>query len=50
VVEAAGQRFHPFRDGLDYAFIPVARDAGRVIRLVKARILVRARLCSSARL
>ena len=22
LVEAAGQRFHPFRGGLDYAFIP----------------------------
>ena len=31
MVEAAGQLIHPFRDGLDYAFIPVARDAERVI-------------------
>lgn len=34
-MEAAGQLFHLFRDGLDYAFIPAsfARcvDAGRVI-------------------
>ena len=49
VVEAAGQPFHPFRDGLDYAFIPIARDAGRVIRHVKARILVRTRPFGSAR-
>jgi hypothetical protein len=33
LVEAAGQLFHTFRCGLDYAFIPVARDAERVIRL-----------------
>ena len=32
LVEAAGQLFHSFRSGLDYSFIPVARDAGRVIR------------------
>jgi len=33
LVEAAGQLVHAFRHGLDYAFIPVARDAERVIRL-----------------
>jgi hypothetical protein len=38
LVEAAGQMFHLFRDGLDYAFI-LRRfrdewDAGRVIRIV----------------
>ena len=36
MVEPGGQLFHPFRDGLDYAFIlPCSRtatDAGRVIR------------------
>jgi len=32
LVEAAGQLFHSFRSGLDYSFIPVARDAERVIR------------------
>lgn len=31
MVEAAGQLVRSFRNGLDYAFIPVARDAGRVI-------------------
>jgi hypothetical protein len=37
MVEAAGQLFHLFRDGLDYAFIPASfrcMDAGRVIRVV----------------
>jgi hypothetical protein len=32
LVEAAGQLFCFFRSRLDYAFIPVARDAERVIR------------------
>jgi hypothetical protein len=32
LVEAAGQLFHSFRSGLDYSFIPVARDAGRIIQ------------------
>ena len=32
MVEAAGRLFHSFRSGPDYAFIPVARHAGRVIR------------------
>src|SRR6266850_53531 len=40
LVEAAGQLFHPFRDGLDYAFILRKQDAGRVIRLHCRRILV----------
>lgn len=38
LVEAAGQLFHLFRDGLDYAFIPTVPvhclDAGRVIELM----------------
>ena len=35
VVEAAGQPFHLFRDGLDYAFIrPFGAGAGRVIRII----------------
>ena len=39
LVEAAGQRFHIFRSGLDYAFIPrLTWDAGHLIRLL--RILV----------
>ena len=29
LVEAAGQLFHLFRDGLDYAFILLARGASR---------------------
>jgi hypothetical protein len=43
LVEAAGQLFHLFRDGLDYAFIlhPRAmKHAGRVIRFVPNQILV----------
>ena len=42
-MEAAGQLFHLFRDGLDYAFIlhPRAmKHAGRVIRFVPNQILV----------
>jgi len=39
LVEAAGQQFHPFRDGLDYAFILRKQDAGRVIRPRCRRIL-----------
>jgi hypothetical protein len=31
LVEAAGQRFHVFRHGLDYTFILLGQDAGRVI-------------------
>jgi hypothetical protein len=37
LVEAAGQQFHLFRDGLDYAFIRSSRPstgAGRLIRIV----------------
>src|SRR5216117_3494608 len=40
LVEAAGQLFHPFRDGLDYAFI-LSPGCGACYPL--ARILVRAR-------
>jgi len=38
MVEAAGQLVHSFRNGLDYAFIPVARDAERVIRALTAAL------------
>ena len=45
LVEAAGQLFHPFRDGLDYAFI-LSPGCGACYPL--ARILVRARLALGA--
>ena len=37
LVEAAGQRFHVFRHGLDYTFILPEQDAGRVIHRVAVR-------------
>jgi hypothetical protein len=37
LVEAAGQRFHPFRGGLDYAFIPFGM---RGVLSARRRILV----------
>jgi len=41
LVEAAGQRFHIFRYGLDYTFILPWQDAGRIIhRIVWRWILV----------
>ena len=47
MVEAAGQLFHPFRDGLDYAFIllpgcgacyPLARILVRALQLPAQRV------------
>lgn len=47
-MEAAGQLIHLFRGGLDYAFILVAQDAGRVIQLKTSWILVPAHPVSRA--
>jgi len=51
MVEAAGQLFHLFRDGLDYAFIPhrctVSRMRGVLFEHRSARILVPALSLSS---